>query len=315
MFFLGLIFFKPLSKTLIAFFILFEILSCLLDYNRWQPWEYQYLLTFYIFLFSNNKTQIIKLISILICFTYIFSGLHKLNGGFIYLIWESMILGKLLHFNFDSHNIIIHYFGLFIPIIEIILGIGILIFTKKKYFILGLIIMHLLIIYFLCPIGLNYNLIVIPWNLLMLLLIIILFHNTNMNFIKNFQPFYKFDFVIIILVCLLPILNFFSLWDDYLSFNLYSGNNQTMVVEVERIEQIPELKKHSSSNKIYKILKNSTPIYINSMAMSEIKVPLYSEKRTFKIFKKQWDKKYPQLKKRFFVFRYPYSKQAVYEIQ
>jgi hypothetical protein len=94
----------PKNKIILGLTILLEIASCLLDQNRWQPWEYQYLLTllFYFFYLENPK-QFINYFSFLMLVTYIYSGLHKLNGGFLNLVWEKMIL--LRFFGLENHQI------------------------------------------------------------------------------------------------------------------------------------------------------------------------------------------------------------------
>ena len=315
MFFLILIIFKSNSKKLIVPFLIFESASCLLDYNRLQPWEYQYLLTFFIFIFSNNKKQLLKLVSFLICFTYIFSGIHKLNGGFIYSVWKNMILKKIFYFDQLNHNLFVHYFGLIIPIIEISIGLGLLILKQKKYLVYLAILVHLFIIYILSPLGINYNEIVIPWNLLMIFIIIVLFYRNEIDYLKSLKPLYKLDLIIITLVCILPILNFTGYWDNYLSFNLYSGKEKKYVVQVSGIEKYPELIAVKSNSKIYKIIKNSEPIDLFTMSLSELKVPFYPERRTFIIFKQKWNQRYSSTKNRFFSFQYPFTKDKIEELK
>ena len=307
-----LIFFRPVSRKYLVLFLFFEILSCLLDYSRWQPWEYEYLLIFLIFIFAKNKKHILKLIALLLIATYIISGLHKINGGFLFLVWESMILFNLLKYDLNNRSLFVHYAGIIIPIIEISVGLGLLLFKNKKLFIFSAISMHLFVIYMLSPLGINYNQVVIPWNFLLIIFIIILFNDEDYS--VRFNEFYKFNFIFVLLVCILPLLNFIEYYDDALSFNLYSGKNKFLVIQIENIEDYSELEINQSSNRTFKILPENAPLYINSMAMDEMKVAIYGEDRAFIIFKKQWQKKYPKAKFRYFIFKYPFNKQNVYEI-
>lgn len=308
-----LIFFRPFSKKYLVFFLFFEIFSCLLDYSRWQPWEYEYLLIFLIFIFAKNKKHILKLIALLLIATYIISGLHKINGGFLFLVWENMILFNLLKYDLNNRSLFVHYAGIIIPIIEISIGFGLLLFKNKKFFIFSAIAMHLFVIYMLSPLGINYNQVVIPWNFLLIIFIIILFNDEEYSLC--FNEFYKFDFIFVLLVCILPLLNFIEYYDDALSFNLYSGKNKFLVIQIENIEDYPELEINQSSNRTFKILPENAPLYINSMAMDEMKVAIYGEDRAFLIFKKQWKMKYPKVKFRYFIFKYPFNKKYVYEIK
>ena len=88
------------------------------------------------YLYSSSSTILIKskflnCVSFLIISTYFFSGLHKLNGGFLYTVWEKMILIKFLDFNpIEIQNIFVHYSGLTLPIFEILAALGLL-FAKK----------------------------------------------------------------------------------------------------------------------------------------------------------------------------------------
>ena len=307
-----LIFFRPFSKKYLVFFLFFEIFSCLQDYSRWQPWEYEYLLIFFIFIFAKNQKHILKLIALLLIATYVISGLHKINGGFLFLVWESMILFNFLKYDLNQRSLFVHYAGIIIPIIEISIGLGLLLFKNKKLFIFSAITMHLFVIYMLSPLGINYNHVVIPWNFLLIIFIIILFNDEEYSL--RFNEFYKFDFIFVLLVCILPLLNFIEYYDDALSFNLYSGKNKFLVIQIENIEDYPELEINQSSNRTFKNLPKNAPLYINSMAMDEMKVAIYGEDRAFIIFKKQWKLKYPKAKFRYFIFKYPFNKQYVYEI-
>ena len=48
----------PNKKTLILTLIFVEIFSCLLDQMRWQPWEYQYLITLILFVLIGYLAQL-----------------------------------------------------------------------------------------------------------------------------------------------------------------------------------------------------------------------------------------------------------------
>ena len=123
------------NKVILGVTIGVEIASCLLDQGRWQPWEYQYLLTFlFFFFYRDNSKQFINYCSFLLVIIYFNSGLHKLNGSFLYKVWEEMILVRFLGFDYvEIQNIYIHYAGLALGMIEITAALGCL-FSKNKKF-------------------------------------------------------------------------------------------------------------------------------------------------------------------------------------
>jgi hypothetical protein len=92
--------------------------------------------------------------------TYIFSGAHKSGGSFLYTFCDSTILRKIL----GSQSItikkpIVHYSGLFLCLIEILMDVGFF-FKNKKYFCIMAITMHMIVILIYGPTGMNYNLII-----------------------------------------------------------------------------------------------------------------------------------------------------------
>lgn len=84
-----------------------------------------------------------------------------------------MILNDFLHI---AQNTILDYklffLGLAIPIIEIALGLGLLLAKKKILFAYLIIGMHIFILIFLGPAGINYNSIIWFWNILMIIEVI-----------------------------------------------------------------------------------------------------------------------------------------------
>jgi len=305
------VFFVPNKKIITAVLIL-EIIACLLDYMRWQPWQYQYILTLAFFLFAKDKKQFLLLFSFLIGCTYIFSGAHKFGGSFLYTFWDSIILRKI--FSFPSiiiKNPIVHYSGLLLCLIEIAIGIGFLFFKNKKYFCLMAITMHLIIILIYGPTGMNYNLIIFPWNLAMIFFSIVFFYQKEVlkiriDFFKN-----KGNSIVVLFVGILPLLSFFDKWDHYLSFNLYSGNTKVLVTCVENMQQYPALEKYKSVVKNNKYCNNTYIMDINKWAMDELNVPIIPQERVYLKMQSQFNKRYPNIPNTFVYYQYPYKKENI----
>lgn len=311
------IFFFPNNIKIIFTVFSLEIVTCFLDQMRWQPWEYHYLLIFLFYLFHNkNQKQFVWLCMILMISIYFFSGIFKLNGAFLHQIWERMILNRF--FEMPSHlnsNPIIHYSGLILPFLEISIAFGLLLFKNKRPFLLLAILSHLFVLLFLGPLGLNYNQIVWPWNILMIAMVFLLFYLPSEKIEMNEFLKSKFNVVAVTILSILPFLNFFEKWDDHLSFELYSGKTKKMIICIENPEVYPELNQFLNQKKSRVNCNNNNNIDVLSWTFNELNVPIYPEERTFITLKKQWIKKYPNLKSTFCFYQYPFKEDDIKEIK
>jgi hypothetical protein len=310
----SIVIFTP-KKEIVLFVLITELASCYLDQMRWQPWEYQYLLLFsFHFFYKKNTNQFLELVTLLLGFTYIYSGLHKFNGGFLYSVWENMILKKFLNIeNYYISKIWIHYAGLLLPFVETLIGVSLILIKNKRliaYFAIG---MHVVLLIIL--IGNNQNSIVWPWNIAMILYIWILYRDNNqvqidVHFFKNY-----FNITIIFLIGILPFFSFFGLWDNYLSFNLYSGNVKQLTICIKDLDKYPELKPYISNKKKSIYCQGFKEFNLNYWAFKELNVPIYPEEKTFIKLKREWETNYPNVESAFISFWYPYKKENYKEIQ
>ena len=309
-------FFFPNRKVILISVIVIETASCLLDYLRWQPWEYQYLLTFVFFLFSKDRKQFLLLLTFLIAATYIFSGLHKFSGSFLYSFWDNTILLRFLDLPYSMvKNPLLHYSGLLLSSIEVLIGVGILFSRHKKYVSLLAVLMHLLIALAFGPLGLHHNIIIFPWNLAMAALVMVLFFkDPQIHFTSAFFG-NKLNIAVFLLVGVMPFFSLFGKWDDYLSFNLYSGNIKTLAICVDDVQGYPELEKHRSKGRSAKFCSDAYLINTTTWALDELKVPVYPEERVFKIMQDQFNKKYPNVKNTFVCYWYPYENENIREVR
>lgn len=308
--------FFPLKKILQVGVIIIEVFSCMLDYMRWQPWEYQYLLALLFFLFSKERKQFLSLVTFFLAATYIFSGIHKFGGSFLFTFWDRVILHKLLGFSYNEFmNPLMHYSGLMLPVIEVAVGIGILFIRSRKFFAYLAISMHLAIVLIFGPSGLKHNIIIFPWNLAMMAFVGILFYkssepNFSLSFFRS-----KLNTAAFLLVGVLPVFCLFGKWDDYLSFNLYSGNTKTLVICVEDIKEHAELKPYKTQKGSSMYCDDNCLISTTAWALDELKVPVYPEERVFKKLRESFRKKYPNVKNTFVYYTYPYQNENIREVE
>lgn len=309
--FIALIPFYTKKHILVAIALTLEFSSCLLDQNRWMPWNYQFFITIALVVFNNkNSNQFLNFFSFLLASTYIFSGLHKLNGGFLYNVWERMILRNFFEFNYSQINQIwIHYSGLGLGLIELIAGTGIIFLKNKKIPAVLLIGMHLFILTLISPFGLNHNSSIWPWNVSMILFLYIVFINENHYPISFKYLTTGFNKIAFIVIGILPLLNFVGLWDTYLSFNLYGGNTLQMEICIPKEEKISEYKPFLKAKS--RFCKDCNVLNVNNWALKEINSVVYPEKRIYVRMAEKWRNKYPNSKANFYIYRYPYRKKDV----
>lgn len=298
--------FFPKNKFILGITIIVELTSCLLDQNRWQPWEYQYLLTFlFHFFYFKNQKQFVNYFSFLLIVIYLNSGLHKLNGSFLYVVWEKMILIKFFGLNFNQiNNAYIHFAGLALGLIEVLSALGCLFYKNKKIFALLLVGMHLFILVLVSPIGVNYNSIILPWNALMIILILIVFYNNDSKLSFN-NLIMGFNKILFIILGILPFFCFLGLYDNFFSFNLYSGSMKYFRICVDDNKISTEYKPYFTKNKSNCGTKKV--ISGNDWSLKEMNVVIYPEVRFYKGIIKKWKEKNPYSDAQFFIYQYPFG--------
>ena len=268
---------KPQQRLVMIILLVSELCSVLMDYTRWQPWEYQYLFILFIFLINKEDRNIKALVAFLLVALYTYSGLHKLNTGFLLQIWDNMILRSLFHM---SHSIRgtspVYYGGYILGSLELCCGLALLFKKTQRTVACLLIVMHLFNLLWLGPLGANYNIIVWPWNIAMAILLYILFISDKVTLFK--PVFARLNIVVFIAWGVLPALNIFGYWDHYLSGSLYSGKLPLMGICTNGAK---EFKPFLSDTDKYQFCAGKPYIKLQSWAMKELNVPPYPQERIY----------------------------------
>lgn len=270
------------------------ILFVLSDQLRWQPWVYQFGLMLIPFIFLSTETRAKTLINIqmlLIISIYLWTGIHKLQPQFILYV-SNPIFKNLFYFNKDFINNV-KELGYLIPFFEILTGLLLIYFKTRKAGFFLLLFSHLFILYYLSPLGINFNSVVWPWNASMILFGSILFYN-NTDLVINFDIIKKnillyifFGFVCV----LMPLLGIKKKWDHYLSFNIYSGNpNELALIIPENVNKIPiKLSEYIVDG----VLVNENKVLnLNRWCMFELNVPIPPQQRIYTNLAQQVSTKY-----------------------
>ncbi|ASU33288.1 DoxX family membrane protein [Mucilaginibacter xinganensis] len=272
-----------------------EIFSCLLDQNRWQPWEYQCLFIVFIFI-SNNKRPalIMSCFVFVLASTYIYSGLHKLNYDFLQITWRQMILHSFFKVPFyvSAHRLI-YFSGYLLGLAELLAGVGLLFHKTKKAASAALILMHLFILILIGPGGLNYNAVVWPWNIAMIFYLYFLFFKNIEGKAIFTGVFHGWNKLIFIFWGMLPALSFAGAWDSYLSSGLYSGKSPKMIISVRDTSKCLPLQPFCKTGGA-KLSYGQATINLKDWSITETNVVAYPEVRVYKIMQQKLEKQYAE---------------------
>lgn len=300
----------PKKNSLLLSLLIIEMLTCSLDVTRWQPWEYQYLFIVFIFLLNKkNDKNFLSAIVFLLSMIYIFSGMHKFNGAYLFSTWSQMILDDFLGLPSKIiANIYVHYLGLLLPIIEMMGGLALLLMKNKKIPALVLIAMHIFILLLIGPTGINYNSVVWPWNVAMIAFLYFLFFRGSAEFsfknlLKGLNP------IVIIFWAVLPLLNFFGYWDLYLSSGLYSGKEIRMDICFSETDGTENLLQYTNEKWAFVDCGKNQRISLFQWSFEEMNVPPYPALWYYKKFLREWTSKYGPAD--FILYEYPYSENTV----
>lgn len=283
------IFFKPANKILLIAIIATESVSILGDQTRLQPWHYQFICSFFVIAFNADRQKALQAIVLITVSTYLFSSIQKMHPGFIHSVWSVHILKSFLGLpGYFIEHPLVQVAGYMIPLIEFSGAVGLLFkrtVTHAAWLLIG---MHIFLLIFLGPLGINYNIVVWPWNLQMIILLWILF-------IKNqllLRPaVYKSaaNIVIAFFWVLMPIAGCFGYWDKFLSSGMYSGRAKIKQFYFEDRKMIPpNLKKYA----FYNSQNASARIVLTDWTMQELKVAAVTEPRVLNSVIKQLNEKY-----------------------
>lgn len=224
------------------------------DQARWHAWCYQYFFSFAILGFypvgsgkgeEERRAQVLDALRLLLVCTYVWSGLHKLNFSFVHDVYPWMI-GPTLGLLPEALHPPLKAAALAVPLVEAALGLALLFPRTRRAGVILLTGMHLFILFSLGPIlgGNDWNHVVWPWNIVMILLDFLLFWNDRTVGWRDIVVPREIHGhrLTLLLFGFMPALNFAGLWPDYLSISLYSGKGPLAAFHLHEpvFRQLPE---------------------------------------------------------------------------
>lgn len=243
-------FFFAKQRVLVLLTILLMMVVAFQDYNRLQPWYFQYWTILVLFIpLARSYKKYLEVDHILFAFqialvsVYFFSGLFKFNDGFYHRV-APYVYSPITEILINSKPYL-YPTAYAIPWLEIALAIGLFIPRIRFFALIGGTLLHLGILLLVGPLGMGENSIIWPWNATLIILLWLAFYkakNYKLNlYISKLQWPAK---IIMVMVVLLPFLNLKGWYNEHLSYELYSGRTFT-----------PHIRYH------YKLIKN-TPDYL-----------------------------------------------------
>lgn len=279
---LGVVVFFPLRRMLIGCVIAFLALLCILDLNRLQPWVWLYLLVFVLAFFDSDDASYRYLLAAV----YFWSGFHKLTPYFAEDNFQWFCSA------FPSTEPLGHYpiLGYAIALLEMSFAFGLLWSRTRRWIKWVVISFHTVILLALSPLGYNWNLVVVPWNLAIMALVWVQSRPPAQSDQKvaplnaRFQGFHASGlpgYLVLLLACGAPALNIAGLWPHPLSWQLYTNTQPEGTFYVQgqatfRTRPAAEVWNHFTSP------DDSTRLYLDDWAMRSLQVPLFPSERTFR---------------------------------
>jgi hypothetical protein len=252
------------------------------DVSRLQPWLYQYsfmLLALCLYGWGRIGMQdALNTCCLIVAATYFWSGLQKANAGFFEVTYPWLV-GPLTERLPDWAGSALLSGAYAVPVVEAAIGVGLLTRRFRKLAVAGAAFMHAFIMVCVGPWGNDYNAVVWPWNFAMVAFVLVLFWRppdgpSPWSILVPGRNFFSFGFAlraaVLVLFALMPLFNFFGLWDSYLSSSLYSGaSKRAYVMEWDGSE--------------WKTTR------IGGLAEGELNAPAYPEERVFEsVFAQRW---------------------------
>jgi hypothetical protein len=277
--------FWPNQKWLLGATLLWLIWMCMLDINRLQPWVWMSVLAFAVaWCAGNDPDQEMFALRLLLAGIYFWSGFNKISpyfaeGDFTWFL-ETFAWSRPL----AQWPVLGYGFALF----ELFFAIGLLWPHTRRgtaFIVIGF---HLTTVFYLGPLGRNWNQVVIPWNLGMAILVYALFAAPMQGQWQDRDRFWRACFsgmanrMVILWVWIAPVFHFWGYWPHGLSWELYT-NTQTELTFYKPVEGNFATKACDVLFSKFQFEDDRTKMLIEDWATNDLKVPQFVAETSLRI--------------------------------
>ncbi len=263
-------------RAVIAFLAVAGV-SVLFDQTRLQPWLYQYaLLLLCLTIPRSFKNEALNGCRLVLAATYIWSGISKIVPEFHEYVFPAFASGLPFSSFLSEHALV---FASFSILLEIGIGAGLLFRRTRRFAVASTVLLHLTVLAAFGPSGLHWNMVVWPWNALLVVLVCLLFWNAKSTALQILIGKSRRRIVVTLLAGILPLLGLLGLWDSYLSFSLYSGNLDEAVMDIsaEHLSLLPSALPDAKMQEDGRAL-----VSLQSWSFAGLNVPAYPAIRSYR---------------------------------
>jgi hypothetical protein len=231
LFFIGLLVLLLFTNNQYIFisFLLLLVFLILQDINRLQTWTYIYVLLLLPLLIYKDEIKAVDVVQLILIGVYLWSGLNKFNQNFIDETGQK-IFTEIFRLNVQDAKKI-ELVAYIIPITQVVLSIGLIFKSTRRFSVMATIVMHLIICCVFLPLVHSDNMEIIPWNISMIFLVFFSFYKYEDDLFKNLKMgFTKLIFCLVVFI--LPLGYYANIWPHNLSFHLYSSRNRLFYVAI-----------------------------------------------------------------------------------
>jgi hypothetical protein len=281
-----LAFAKRLSSYVAAFLILTALLV-LWDQSRLQPWFYQYAVMLAALgigarrgLEGDARVYALNACRLVVAAVYFWGGIQKLNYTFVHETLPVVMQRYAGVWPGGFRLLTETPAGLFIPLVEVLVGVGLLTRRFRGAAVVGALLTHLVVLLLYVPFWRNK--VIWPWNAAMMAFVITLFWRDKSFSARDVLLDRRrvSHALVFTLFVVMPCFGLFGLWDAYLSASLYSGNTSSATFRMSEsvCRRLPQ-----RSQRAAEVLENGEcTLHANRWSYAEMSVPFYPEPRIYR---------------------------------
>ena len=268
---LGLVFTRKKTSWWVGLFLLLATLLVIGDLNRLRPWLYQLSALLIGLVVVKDKKVLPQAFFVVLAATYFWGGLQKLNNYFVNEIFPWFV--SPLTNAIPIHTEVVSLAAVVVVVIE--MSIGVLLFIPRYRYGAAVLatITHLFIVTVL-PIGHHWGFVVLFWNLALMFVVWV---STQGK--RGRSPWYVMA-PIVLLLGIMPMANWFGVWDNYLSLALYANETDRgyIILDKGSYGDLPE------NSRLNVIIWNDEKIAVDTLMWSyqNYNTALYTNDRTYK---------------------------------